>query len=80
MVAMYLARKHTALSYSDIGSYFGGRNHSTVVAAEKKTRQWLEANEELTPGRAARAGARTGRARASATCCGEPFRTPLTGR
>jgi chromosomal replication initiator protein len=50
MVAMYLSRKHTALSYSDIGRHFGGRNHSTVVAAEKKTRQWLEANAELTLG------------------------------
>ena len=47
MVAMYLARKHTALSYSDIGSHFGGRNHSTVVAAEKKVRQWLASNAEL---------------------------------
>ena len=50
MVAMYLARKHTTLSYGDIGTYFGGRNHSTVVAAEKKTRQWLEKNEELSLG------------------------------
>ncbi|MFQ3650461.1 MAG: chromosomal replication initiator protein DnaA [Gemmataceae bacterium] len=50
MVAMYLARKHTSASYSDIGLYFGGRNHSTVVAAEKKVRQWLEKNEELKMG------------------------------
>ena len=50
MVAMYLARKHTSASYSDIGQYFGGRNHSTVVAAEKKVRQWLEKNEELAMG------------------------------
>ena len=44
------ARKHTSASYADIGRHFGGRNHSTVVAAEKKARQWLEANEELTLG------------------------------
>ncbi len=50
MVAMYLGRKHTALSYGDLGTYFGGRNHSTVVAAEKKVRLWLERNEELTLG------------------------------
>jgi chromosomal replication initiator protein len=50
MVAMYLARKHTSASYGDIGLYFGGRNHSTVVAAEKKVRQWLEKNEELAMG------------------------------
>ncbi len=50
MAAMYLARKHTPSSYSDIGAYFGGRGHSTVVAAEKKVRQWLEKNEELALG------------------------------
>jgi chromosomal replication initiator protein len=41
MLAMYLARKHTAAAYSEIGRHFGGRNHSTAVAAEKKVRQWL---------------------------------------
>jgi chromosomal replication initiator protein len=50
MVAMYLARKHTSASYSDIGEHFGGRNHSTVVAGEKKVRQWLQANAELALG------------------------------
>lgn len=50
MLAMYLARKHTASAYSEIGTYFGGRNHSTVVAAEKKVRQWVQSNEELTLG------------------------------
>ena len=50
MAAMYLARKHTSASYADIGAHFGGRNHSTVVAAEKKVRQWLEKNEELALG------------------------------
>jgi chromosomal replication initiator protein len=41
MVAMYLARKHTGAAYSEIGRYFGGRNHSTVIAAEKKVLGWL---------------------------------------
>jgi chromosomal replication initiator protein len=41
MLAMYLARKHTGLAYSEIGRYFGGRNHSTVIAAEKKVLCWL---------------------------------------
>jgi chromosomal replication initiator protein len=50
MVAMLLARKHTASAYSAIGEYFGGRNHSTVVAAEKKVRQWLQDNAELALG------------------------------
>jgi chromosomal replication initiator protein len=50
MLAMYLARKHTSAAYSEIGHHFGGRNHSTAVAAEKKVRQWLQANGELTLG------------------------------
>jgi chromosomal replication initiator protein len=41
MLAMYLARKHTGAAYSEIGRYFGGRNHSTVIAAEKKVAGWL---------------------------------------
>ncbi|MBV9125088.1 MAG: chromosomal replication initiator protein DnaA, partial [Planctomycetes bacterium] len=47
MLAMYLARKHTSAAYSEIGRHFGGRNHSTAVAAEKKIRQWLQGGEEL---------------------------------
>jgi chromosomal replication initiator protein len=50
MIAMYLARKHTAASYSEVGQHFGGRNHSTVVAAEKKVRAWLNTDEELAIG------------------------------
>jgi chromosomal replication initiator protein len=47
MLAVYLARKHTAASYGEIGQHFGGRNHSTAVAAEKRVRQWLAANDTL---------------------------------
>jgi len=36
MLAMYLTRKHTQAAYAEIGGYFGGRNHSTVISAEKK--------------------------------------------
>ena len=36
MLAMFLARRHTQAAYKEIGDFFGGRNHSTVVAAEKK--------------------------------------------
>jgi chromosomal replication initiator protein len=50
MVAMFLARKHTAASYSDIGKHFGARNHSTAVAAEKKVRDWLDSDAELALG------------------------------
>src|SRR5204863_4877692 len=50
MLAVYLARKHTSAAYSEIGDHFGGRNHSTAVAAEKKIRQWLETDGELSIG------------------------------
>lgn len=35
-VAMYLARKMTPLSLEEIGAYFGGRDHSTVIYAVQK--------------------------------------------
>jgi chromosomal replication initiator protein len=47
MLAMFLARKHTGASYSEIGRHFGGRNHATVVAAERKVRRWFEQNGQL---------------------------------
>jgi chromosomal replication initiator protein len=52
MMAMYLARKHTGAAYSEIGRYFGGRNHSTVISAEKKVLRWLRDEERtaLLPG------------------------------
>jgi chromosomal replication initiator protein len=50
MLAMFLARKYTASSHSEIGKHFGGRSHSTVVAAEKKVREWLAGNTTLTLG------------------------------
>ncbi len=52
MMAMYLARKHTGAAYSEIGRYFGGRNHSTVISAEKKVAAWLrdEERSSLLPG------------------------------
>jgi chromosomal replication initiator protein len=36
MVAMYLARKLTKTSYPEIGSRFGGKDHSTVISAVRK--------------------------------------------
>lgn len=32
-IAMYLCRKHTTYSYPEIGSHFGGRDHSSVIHA-----------------------------------------------
>lgn len=42
MFAMYLSRKRTGAPYSEIGRYFGGRNHTTVIAAEKRVESWLK--------------------------------------
>jgi chromosomal replication initiator protein len=47
MLAMFLARKHTPAALSEIGAFFGGRRHSTVVAAEKRIRNWVQSNESL---------------------------------
>jgi chromosomal replication initiator protein len=47
MLAVYLARKHTSSSYGEIGHHFGGRNHSTAVAAEKRVRKWLAGDESF---------------------------------
>lgn len=47
MLAMFLARKHTPSAYSEIGQHFGGRNHSTVMSAERKVQGWLEENASV---------------------------------
>jgi chromosomal replication initiator protein len=50
MLAVYLSRKHTAASFGEISRYFGGKSHSTAVAAEKKVRQWLTTNQTIAAG------------------------------
>ena len=42
MLAMFLARRLTQSAYSEIGKYFGDRNHSTVMAAEKKVLRLID--------------------------------------
>jgi chromosomal replication initiator protein len=49
MLAMYLARKHTGAAYSEIGRFFGGRSHSTVISAEKKVAGWLKDEKQRPP-------------------------------
>jgi chromosomal replication initiator protein len=46
-VAMYLARRLTDLSLEEIGGYFGGRDHTTVLHAERKIAQDLAADEDI---------------------------------
>jgi chromosomal replication initiator protein len=50
MLAMFLARKHTRAAYSEIGEYFGNRQHSTVISAQKKVAHWLESNGAVPQG------------------------------
>ena len=47
MVAMYLCRKHTALSYPEIGRKFGGRDHSTVINSVSKVTKLMESDDRV---------------------------------
>lgn len=46
-VAMFLSRRMTKSAYREIGMYFGGRDHSTVVAAERKVTDLVTKGEVL---------------------------------
>ncbi|MCK5113374.1 MAG: chromosomal replication initiator protein DnaA [Phycisphaerae bacterium] len=47
MLAMYLARRHTRMSYPEIGRFMG-KNHSSVVLAVQRLEKNLAKNESLT--------------------------------
>ena len=47
MLAMYLSRQYTSSAFSEIGDYFGGRSHSTVIAAQKKVTDWIAQNQPI---------------------------------
>jgi chromosomal replication initiator protein len=47
MLAMYLSRQYTSSAFSEIGDYYGGRTHSTVIAAEKKMVKLLDQNQAI---------------------------------
>lgn len=46
-VGMYLARQLTGLSLEQIGAYFGGRDHSTVLHACRKVEQALDQDARI---------------------------------
>lgn len=46
-VCMYLARKHTRYSLEEIGAYFGGRDHTTVLHAVRTVDQDIKNNQEI---------------------------------
>jgi chromosomal replication initiator protein len=44
---MYLARKHTRLSFPELGREFGGRDHSTIQHGYHKVEQDLASDPDL---------------------------------
>ena len=42
---MYLARKHTDMSFPEIGRFMGNKNHSTVILANRRISKAIQANE-----------------------------------
>lgn len=46
-LAMYLARTLTSLSTTDIGRYFGGRDHSTVIHACCQVRRLMDTDGDI---------------------------------
>jgi chromosomal replication initiator protein len=46
-IAMYLCRTHTKLSLPEIGRRFGGKDHTTVIFANKKISSLVNKNNDL---------------------------------
>ncbi len=46
-IAMYLIRKYTGLGFKEIGHYFGGKDHSTVMHACKKVETEMDSDSSL---------------------------------
>lgn len=46
-LSMYLTRKHTKMSASEIGRFMGNKNHATVLMACKKIERLVKRNEDL---------------------------------
>jgi chromosomal replication initiator protein len=47
MLAMWLSRQYTRAALSEIGDHFGGRSHSTVIAATKKMDSVIDADDVI---------------------------------
>lgn len=46
-IAMYLIRKHTSLTLSDIGVKFGNKDHATVLHGVRKVKGYMDVDKEL---------------------------------
>jgi chromosomal replication initiator protein len=44
---VYLLRRHTGASYSEIGQLLGGFNHSTMIAAERRLKERLAKDDSI---------------------------------
>ena len=53
MLAMHLSRQMTSAAYADIGAHYGGRSHSTAIAAGKNVNHWLKVGKSIGRGHAA---------------------------
>ena len=47
ILAMYLSRQHTTAAFSEIGRYYGDRNHSTVIAAHRRVEDWIKSDQSV---------------------------------
>jgi chromosomal replication initiator protein len=50
MLCMWLARRYTRAALSEIGEFFGGRSHSTVVSAKRKFDEMINEGGEVVIG------------------------------
>jgi chromosomal replication initiator protein len=50
MLCMWLARRYTRAALSEIGDFFGGRSHSTVVSAKRKFDEMINEGGEVVIG------------------------------
>jgi chromosomal replication initiator protein len=50
MLAMWLARKYTQAGWREIGAYFGGRSHSTVISAHRRVVEEMARGAKCAPG------------------------------
>jgi len=46
-IAMFLIRRYTQLGFKEIGQYFGGKDHTTIIHAYKKMSLLAETDEEI---------------------------------
>ena len=47
-IAMYLARRHTDMSFPEIGRFMGNKNHSTVILATRRISKMLQSDVRAT--------------------------------